>query len=67
MLKEKESSLSRILGAAPNEAPTAGHPGEAEIDAAIKVLRSLIEAAENGNQRGEDLLIRAAQAIGWRA
>lgn len=39
---------------------------EAEADSAIKCLRRAIDAAENSNQAGENAVVKAASAIGWR-
>lgn len=43
-----------------------GIASEAEAEAAIKHLELAIEAARNSNQAGENAVVRAASAIGWR-
>lgn len=39
---------------------------ESEAARAIKLLEAAIRAAEHGNQNGEDLVVQAAMAIGFK-
>lgn len=39
---------------------------EQQAERAISFLKRAIEAAQNSNQRGEDSVVKAAEAIGFR-
>lgn len=43
--------------------PVERNATEAEAEAAIRILKGAIEAAENANQAGENAVVRAAAAI----